>query len=94
MRNNDQRAVVLQKRPLEEVFRLHIQMVRGLVEDQYVRLLQKKLQESKSGFFPSRQNRNGLINIVASEEERPEKAPLFTFRPRCVPRRDSIPDSP
>ena len=50
-------------------------MVRGLIEDQYIRLLQHQLAEKQPRGFASRENVGGLGSLVFREQHLSEQSP-------------------
>src|SRR4029453_13846083 len=74
VRDEQHRAVELLQGDVQRVDRLEIEMVRRLVEDGPVRLVEHDAAEQEGGRFPAGQGVGRLQAFLAAEEHLPEQA--------------------
>ena len=69
MGDEQQGAVVLQEHLLQGLAGGDVEVGRRLVEDEEVRLFQQQAREYQPGAFTAAQDRDGLVHVVAAEQE-------------------------
>ena len=64
--HHDERTVEIQKRLLQHILRLQVEMVGRLIENQQVHRLQQQLEDGKTGALATRQHLHLLGRILAA----------------------------
>ena len=69
VRNQDERAVVVLERLLQDVLGLHVEVVGRLVEDEKVDRLEQQLDHAEAHALASRQHLDFLLCVLATKHE-------------------------
>ena len=69
MRNQDESAVVVLERLLQDVLGLHVEVVGRLVEDEKVDRLEQQLDHAEAHALASRQHLDFLLCVLATKHE-------------------------
>ena len=78
--NHNVRAFVLVQCLNQDIYRLHIEVVGRLIEQQEIGLRQQHFGQCHPRFLPPRQHLDFLENVVAREQKATQYAPQFTIR--------------
>jgi hypothetical protein len=75
VRHEDERPAVVAERLQQDLLRVQVQVVRGLVEEQHVRRVQEHLREGEPVALAAREDGHALVDVVPGEQEAAQDVP-------------------